>query len=269
MDELSGAVERVTFYNPENGYSVVRLRPERSRAPAAAMQRDGAVTITGNLPELSPGENVRLQGRWTNHAKHGLQFQVEVCEQTMPATVAGIRRYLGSGMVKGIGPRLAERIVERFGLETLEVIEDRPELLKQVPDIGPKRARGIAKAWADQKQVKEIMLFLHGHGVSTNLAIKVYKQYGDEALQVVRTDPYRLARDIYGVGFKTADRLAQALGLPPDHPSRLEAGLVYALNEMTGDGHVYSPQSVLLERSAELLGLPGDSLPPALERLKQ
>ena len=200
------------------------------------------MTVAGNLPELSPGEYLRLSGHWTNHPKHGLQFQVEICEQTLPATVAGIRRYLGSGLIKGIGPRLAERIVARFGARTLDVIENHPELLQEVPDIGPKRIGLIAAAWEEQKQVKEIMLFLHGHGVSTNLAIKIYKQYGDEALEMVQTDPYRLARDIYGVGFKTADRIAQALGLPADHPSRIEAGLVYALNQMTDDGHVYSPQ---------------------------
>jgi len=136
---------------------------------------------------------------------------VEVCTQTLPATTAGIRRYLGSGLVKGIGPRLAERIVARFGKQTLDVIEHQPQLLKEVPDIGPKRARLIAAAWEEQKQVKELMLFLHSHNVSTNLAIKIYKQYGSQSMAVVQQDPYRLARDIYGVGFKTADRIAQDL----------------------------------------------------------
>ncbi len=270
MDDLSGSIERITFYNPENGYSVVRLRPEQLYVVArGAVSRDGLVTVTGNLPELSPGEQVRLQGRWLNHAKHGLQFQVEFCEQTMPATVAGIRRYLGSGLIKGIGPRLAERIVKAFGARTLEVIERNPERLREVQDIGPKRSGQIAKAWEEQKHVKEIMLFLHSHGVSTNLAIKIYKQYGDGALGVVKTDPYRLARDIYGVGFKTADKIAQALGLPTDHPSRVEAGVIYALNEMSDDGHVYSPREVLAERATELLGVSPDLIPEALERLSR
>jgi exodeoxyribonuclease V alpha subunit len=145
MDTLTGSVERLTFYNPENGYSVVRLKPERGRMPG--MGPDGLVTVTGNLPELSPGEHLRLQGKWTNHPKHGLQFQVEICEQILPATVAGIRRYLGSGLVRGIGPRLAERIVAHFGERTLQVIESQPELLLQVPDIGPKRSGQIAAAW--------------------------------------------------------------------------------------------------------------------------
>ncbi len=268
MDTLTGSVERVTFYNSENGYSVLRLRPERAhRMPG--ISRDGLATVVGNLPEITPGEHLRLSGRWVNHPKHGLQFEVEICEQALPATVAGIRRYLGSGLVKGIGPRLAERIVAQFGAGTLEVIESQPGRLRQVPDIGPKRAALIARAWEEQKQVKEIMLFLHGHGVSTNLAIKIYKQYGDQALGVVRSDPYRLARDIYGVGFKTADRIAQALGLPPDHPSRVEAGIVYSLNEMTEDGHVYTPRQALAERAVDLLQVAPDLIDPALERLAQ
>jgi exodeoxyribonuclease V alpha subunit len=265
MDTLTGSVERITYYNPENGYSVVRLRPEQGKTTGAS--RDGLVTVTGNLPELTPGESLRLQGRWVNHPKHGLQFQTEICEQAVPATIAGIRRYLGSGLIKGIGPRLAERIVRQFGSLTLQVIESQPEKLAEVPDIGPKRSRLIAQAWEEQKQVKDIMLFLHGHGVSTNLAIKVYKQYGDQSLSVVQSDPYRLARDIFGVGFKTADKIARALGLPMDHPSRVEAGVIYALNEMTSDGHVFSPLNILIERAVALLELEPVLIPPALERL--
>jgi exodeoxyribonuclease V alpha subunit len=205
---------------------VIRLR---GRASGRVVNREGLVTAVGNLPELSAGEHLRLQGQWINHPTHGMQFQIEICEQTLPATVAGMRRYLGSGLIKGIGPRLAERIVACFGADTLTVIEDHPERLREVADIGPKRSRLIARAWEEQKQVKEIMLFLHSHGVSTNLAIKIYKQYGEQALQIVQNDPYRMARDIYGVGFKTADRIAQALGLPADHPSRMKPG-GYTLN---------------------------------------
>lgn len=264
MDTLSGSVERITYYNPENGYSVVRLRPER-KLPGA--NREGLVTVVGNLPELSPGEYIRMQGNWSNHPKHGMQFQCELCEQTLPATAAGIRRYLGSGLIKGIGPKLADRIVKHFGSSTLDVIEQEPEKLETVPDIGPKRARLILQSWHEQKQIKELMLYLHSHGVSTNLAVKIYKQYGDQALQVVQNDPYQLARDIYGVGFKTADRIAQALGLPKDHPARIEAGVVFNLNEMVNDGHVYSPMPVLINQSAELLGVPEEMIQPAIERL--
>jgi exodeoxyribonuclease V alpha subunit len=267
VDTLTGSVERITFYNPENGYSVVRLKPDQSRLPG--LNREGMVTVTGNLPELTAGEHLRLQGTWTNHPKHGMQFQVEICEQVLPATTAGIRRYLGSGLIKGIGPRLAERIVAHFGARTLEVIEQQPERLREVPDIGPKRSRLIASAWQEQQQVKAIMLFLHSHGVSTNLAIKIYKQYGDQALSIVQSDPYRLARDIFGVGFKTADRIARALGLPVDHPSRIEAGVVYVLNQMSDEGHVYVPQPELAEKAAALLDVTAELIPPAMQRLVQ
>ena len=268
MDTLTGSVERITYYNPENGYSVVRLRPDHPPKQTAS-QKDQA-TVVGNLPELTPGEHLRLTGTWTNHPKHGLQFQTETCEQVLPATVAGISRYLGSGLIKGIGPRLAERIVDQFGDQTLEVIELKPERLLEVPDIGPKRSRSIANAWEEQKQVKEIMLFLHSQDVSTNLAIKIYKQYGDQSLQVVQSDPYRLAKDIHGVGFKTADRIARSLGLPEDHPSRIEAGLIFALNKMIEEGHVFAPRQLLAERSLDLLGdIDPDLIPKGIERLME
>ncbi len=235
MDNLSGSVERITYYNPENGYTVLRLRPERQRGmqavPKTSLTFDGLATVVGNLPELSPGEFLRLQGQWDRHPKHGSQFKAELCEQTLPATIAGIQGYLGSGMIKGIGPKLAERIVSQFKEDTFQVIEEQPERLFEVPGIGMDRAGQITPAWQEQKQVKEIMVFLHGHGVSTNLAVKIYKTYGDKSLETVQQNPYQLERDIYGVGFKTADKIAQALGLPADHPSRIEAGIVFALNE--------------------------------------
>ena len=271
MDTLTGSVERITYYNPENGYSVVRLKPDRRRAafPAHGVDREGLITLVGNLPELTPGEYLKLQGNYTNHPKHGYQFQVEICEQTLPATVDAIRRYLGSGLVKGIGPKIADRIVSVFGAGTLDIIETEPDRLRDVPDIGPKRTAQIKTAWQEQKQIKDIMLFLHGHGISTNLAIKIYKTYAAEALHIVQTDPYRLARDIFGVGFKTADKIAQSLGLTPDHPSRLEAGVIFTLNEMTNDGHTYTPQPDLIQKSSELLSVNPDLIPPAIERLAQ
>ncbi len=245
-NSLSGSVERITYYNPENGYTVLRLRPEHQRGmqavPKSSLTFDGLATVVGNLPELSPGEYLRLQGQWDRHPKHGSQFKAELCEQTLPATIAGIQGYLGSGMIKGIGPKLAERIVSQFKEDTFEVIEQNPERLFEIPGIGMDRAGRITRAWQEQKQVKEIMVFLHGHGVSTNLAVKIYKTYGDKSLEIVQQDPYQLERDIYGVGFKTADKIAQALGLPVDHPSRIEAGIVFALNEMINEGHVFVPQ---------------------------
>ena len=268
METLSGSVERITYYNDENGYSVVRLRPEAKRG-LPGLNREGLITVVGNLPELSPGEHLRLEGRWVKHPQHGLQFNVETCRQTLPATVAGIRRYLGSGLIRGIGSRLAERIVDYFGADTLEIIEESPERLREVPDIGPKRSDKIVTAWQEQKQVKEIMLFLHSRGVSTNLAVKIYKTYGDDALETVQQNPYQLAQDIYGVGFKTADQIARSLGLPFDHPSRIEAGVEYALDEMINDGHVFSPEGILIDRAAELLGVDKKLIPPALEQLRQ
>src|SRR5215207_3919057 len=273
MDILSGSVERITFYNPENGYTVLRLRPEHQKGiqavPKSSLSSDGLTTVVGNLPEVSPGEFLKLQGKWDRHPKHGSQFKAEVCEQTLPATIAGIQGYLGSGMIKGIGPKLAERIVGRFKEDTFTVIEQTPERLLEVPGVGMDRTGKITKAWQEQKQVKEIMVFLHGHGVSTNLAIKIYKTYGDKSLESVQQNPYQLERDIYGVGFKTADRIARALGLPVDHPSRIEAGIVFALNEMINEGHVYFPTELLEQRAIELLEVPPELISPALDRLAQ
>jgi exodeoxyribonuclease V alpha subunit len=273
MDTLSGLVERITYYNPENGYTVLRLRPENQKGihaiPKSSLSFDGLATVVGNLPEVSPGEFLQLQGQWSKHPTHGSQFKAEVCEQTLPATLAGIQGYLGSGMIKGIGPKLAERIVGKFKEETFNVIEQSPERLLQVPGIGIDRAGKITKAWQEQKQVKEIMVFLHGHGVSTNLAVKIYKTYGDQSLEIVQKNPYQLERDIYGIGFKTADKIARALGLPVDHPSRIEAGIVFALNQMIDDGHVFVPKETLGQRAVELLEVSPDLISPALDRLAQ
>ncbi len=264
MESLSGSVVRVTYYSAENGYSVLRIQPE---GDAPHRDLEGLVTVTGNLPELAPGEFLQLRGNWTKHAKFGMQFQVEQLEQTRPATLEGIRRYLGSGLLKGIGPAYAERIVSHFGLETVEIIDKHPERLQEVADIGPRRSQQIVRGWEEQKQIRDVMIFLHGHGVSTNLATKIYKQYSEKSLAVVENDPYQLARDIYGVGFKTADRIAQSLGLPADHPSRLEAGLVYTLNELSSDGHVYAPQPELVRQAKELLGAKEELIEASIMRL--
>jgi len=265
MDKLSGSIERITYYNDENGYSVIRLRPDTKKIPQRNF--DGLVTVVGNLPELTPGEYVYLKGQWLNHPKHGMQFKVDTCEQTIPATTDAIRRYLGSGLIKGIGPKLAERIVDQFGKDSLETIENHPERLMEVPDIGKKRSKMIIEAWEEQKHIKEVMLFLHGHQISTTLAVKIYKQYGDETLHILQSDPYRLAEDIFGIGFKTADRIAQALGLPKEHPSRIEAGIIYALNQATNEGHVFEPRQKLAEIAQELLDVPLELVEPAIDQL--
>ena len=267
VDKLAGSIERITYYNDENGYSVLRLLPDERQG--AAEDRQGLVTVTGNLPELAPGEYLKMNGEWIDHPKHGRQFQVETIEQSYPATLEGIRRYLGSGLLEGIGPKLAERIVDHFGVDTLDVIENHPKRLRQVPDIGPKRMKIIVQAWEEQRLIKDIMIFLHGHGITTNLALKIYKQYGDQALIIVQENPFQLARDIYGVGFKTADRIAQSLGLPPDHPTRIEAGVAYALEQMVGEGHVFAPRPVLLDKAVELLAVSRPQVDEAIDRLAE
>jgi exodeoxyribonuclease V alpha subunit len=268
MISISGVIERITYYSPENGYTVLRLRPDHPKAKEiAGLSLEGLITVVGNLPELSPGEHIRLEGDYFTHSKHGLQYKAEICEQMLPVTVSGIERYLGSGLIKGIGPGLAKRIVSHFKKNTLEVIEENPNRLKDVPGIGPDRTEKIVQAWEEQKQVKEIMLFLHSHKISTNLAVKIYKAYGDQSLVVIKKNPYQLEQDIYGIGFKTADHIAQNMGLPTDHPSRIEAGLIYALNEMINKGHVYTPEGALEKRAVELLEVNKDMIKPALSRL--
>jgi exodeoxyribonuclease V alpha subunit len=257
-DQLRGIVERVTYYSEETGYSVIRLN--------VAGQLD-LVTVVGNLPEVNPGESLRLEGVWTTHPQYGRQFKVERCEQVLPATVEGIKKYLGSGLVKGVGPVTATRIVQRFGADTLRVLDEQPRRLREALGVGPKRANAIAKAWEEQKHVREVMVFLSSHGVTTGLAVKIYKAYGDDALKVVQEDPYRLARDIWGVGFKTADKIARDLGLPPDAPSRVQAGVAHALSQLADEGHVYAPEPDLTKEATELLDVPAELVADAIEAL--
>ncbi len=251
LDTLTGSVERITYYNNETNYCVLRLRPDQLMLG----QRDQLITVVGNMPELQPGENVRLQGEWTTHPKFGRQFRAEVVTTVRPATTEAIRRYLGSGLIKGIGPVTAKRIVAHFGAETLDVLDRTPDRVLEVPGVGKHRARLIADAWIEQQHIKEVMLFLQGHGISSGLAVKIYKTYGDQAIPVVSRDPYRLATDIFGIGFKTADRIAQDLGLPPDAPGRIVAGVLFALNEASNDGHVFLPRDALVEETAAMLEL--------------
>jgi len=265
LDTICGSVERVTYRNPENGYSVIRIRPDQRNLPGIA--RSGLITAVGTLPELGVGENLKLIGSWARHPRHGTQFQIDRYEQTLPATVEGIRNYLGSGLIKGIGPQLADRIVNHFGIQTLEIIEQHPERMREVPDIGRKRSEMIATAWEEQKQVKGIMLFLHSHNISTSLAMKIYKHYGQEAINVVKHNPYALAEEVYGIGFKTADRIAQELGLPDDHPSRIEAGIIYTLNESSNEGNVYTPVNELVDHAASILSISEESVKGSVSRL--
>jgi exodeoxyribonuclease V alpha subunit len=271
QDEISGSVERITYYNEQNGYTVLRLKPDsRQMLPFRyASGREALITVVGNLPEVNPGEWLKLRGRWTTHAQHGRQFQAEYCEQSLPATTEGIKRYLGSGMIRGVGKVMAERIVNTFGEATLDIIEAEPERLRSVLGIGRKRITQIINAWEEQRAIKDVMIFLQSHGVSTNLATKIYKTYGDDALQVVQQTPYRLVQDVYGIGFKTADKIAQALGLGADDPGRIEAGVAYTLNRLAEEGHVYVPQEELEPEAAEILGLETGQVTAVINTLEQ
>jgi exodeoxyribonuclease V alpha subunit len=263
MDTLRGVVERLTYHNEENGYTVAKLAPEQS----ARLGEGRELTVVGNMMGVNVGESVELSGRWTVHAEYGRQFQVEQMRTVLPATVAGIEKYLGSGLIKGVGPEMARRIVRYFGVETLEVIEQAPQRLIEVPGIGTKRHQMIVSAWAEQQAIKEVMLFLQSHGVTTSLATKIYKYYGDEAIGIVRSDPYRLARDIYGIGFLTADKIARALGIPSDSPARVAAGLLYALSQASDEGHVYLPTSELTRVATELLDVTPEQVGTGLVQL--
>jgi len=255
---LKGTLERVVYANEDNAWSVVRLVPDGGR---------DTVTAVGKLLGVQPGETLRLQGTWEEDKKFGRQFRVESYRTVTPSTLEGIEKYLGSGLIQGIGKGMASRLVEHFGQETLEVIEHQPERLAEVPGIGPKRRKQIAEAWVEQREIKEVMVFLQSHGVTTHHAIRIYKTYGPGALGVVKSDPYRLAVDVYGIGFKSADQLAAALGLPKDSPQRARAGLAHVLEEAGGQGHVYLPRGRLLEDAGALLALGREILEPALAQL--
>lgn len=246
VTELKGQIERITYCNEETGYTVARLKAEGET---------GLVTIVGSIPGLSPGETVKLKGEWQSHAKYGQQFKTASCELVMPATVSGIERYLGSGMIKGIGPVMAKRLVSKFAVETLDVIDRDIERLREVDGIGEKRIGMIRGAWQTQKEVRDVMVFLQGHGVSPAYAVKIFKQYGKEAVPVVRENPYRLAEDVFGIGFITADRIASMLGIANDSPVRARAGIQYILNRLSDEGHVCYPFNQLVEQCEKVLDI--------------
>ena len=231
-EQISGLIERVTFHNDESGFCVLRVK--------ITGQRDD-VTVVGSLPSVTAGEWLAAEGWWVRDKEHGLQFKATTLKTVPPTTAEGIERYLGSGLVKGIGPILAKKLVGHFGAEVLVVIESRPSELQSVDGIGPKRRERIAHAWQEAKQIREIMLFLHSHGVSTSRAVRIFKAYGEQAIEKVRSNPYTLAKDIYGIGFATADQIAQKVGIPKDSINRAKAGIDHTLLEATSDGHCALP----------------------------
>lgn len=245
MAVLEGVLERITYANEENGYTVARVDTGRGA--------NDLLTVVGSLLGAQPGESLRMEGRWGSHSQYGKQFTVENYTTILPATIQGIRRYLGSGLIKGIGPVMADRITTHFGVDTLDIIEQQPKRLVEVPGLGPKRTKMIAAAWEEQKAIKEVMVFLQGVGVSTSIAVRIYKKYDDSSISVVKNQPYRLAADVWGIGFLTADKIAQAVGIPHDSPERVKAGLQYALSQSTDQGHCFLPEERLIADAVKLL----------------
>ncbi len=256
--QLSGVIERVTFFNEESGFCVLRIKAQGHREE---------VTVIGSLPSVSAGEWLSGEGWWVRDKEHGLQFKASTIRTVPPTTVEGIERYLSSGLVKGIGPVMAKRLVGRFKADVLNVIETRPGELLLVDGIGAKRRERISRAWREAKQVREIMLFLHGHGVSTSRAVRIFKAYGDEAIEKVRSNPYMLAKDIYGIGFSTADLIAQKLGIPKDSLNRARAGLDHVLLEATSEGHCALPLEKLKIAAVKLLEVSEATVEEALAQM--
>ncbi|MBQ6429413.1 MAG: ATP-dependent RecD-like DNA helicase [Acidaminococcaceae bacterium] len=258
MEHLRCVVERITYQNEENGYAVIKC---------LAKGFNDLVTVVGNMPDVHVGSVLYLGGTWRINGKYGRQFQMETFEETLPATVYGIEKYLGSGLVKGIGPKFAKRIVQKFGKDTLEVIETDPDKLLEVYGIGQTRVNRIKKSWQEQKEIKNIMLFLQGHDVSTSHATKIYKTYGDKSIEVVQENPYRLADDIWGIGFKTADTIATKLGFGHEKYVRLRSGMLYMLNQLSDDGHCYATRDMLLKTGAEMLDVEDSLLSMAMDEM--
>ncbi len=244
MPTLEGTLERITFHSARDGYTVARLKPR---------DKNYLVTIIGKLAGVQVGETLALEGEWVTHPEHGRQFEIARYQTLMPASIDGIRRYLGSGLIKGVGPMTAKRITETFGKYTLHVLEHESERLREVPGLGNRRVKQIQQAWQEQQHIKQVIIFLQELGLSPGLAVRIYKQYGAEALRIVQTQPYRLAHEVYGIGFLTADSIARSLGMARDDPQRISAGLRYTLSEASSHGHCYLPaERLILEASALL-----------------
>jgi exodeoxyribonuclease V alpha subunit len=252
---LDGQIERITYCNEENGFTIARVK--------VFGQKD-LVTIVGNLISPTPGAILKMEGEWSVHPKFGEQFKVSRHTTRLPATLYGIKKYLGSGLIKGIGPVMAGRIIKKFPEKTLDIIEHDVEKLLAVNGIGKKRVAMIEKAWKEQKEIREVMLFLQTHGVSSGYAVKIFREYGNNSIEVVTENPYRLAEDIYGIGFITADSIAEKLGFSKDSHQRIEAGILYVLHQLSDEGHVYFPYEELIEKSREILTVERDIVVEAL-----
>lgn len=250
MIKIRCVIDHITYQNQENGYSVMRVKVKDYKDP---------VTLVGNLLDVPVGAVLLCEGDWKMDKRYGNQFVVVTYEEVMPATVYGIEKYLGSGLVKGIGPKFAHLIVEKFGTDTIEIIEDNIERLYEVAGIGKKRVEKIKDSWEKQKDIKNVMLFLQQYGVSTAYAAKIYRQYGKESIEKVNDNPYRLADDIWGIGFKTADGIASKMGYENNYIRRCKSGLLYTLNELSNDGHVYAVEEQLVESAKKICVLIGQT----------
>lgn len=259
-EPLSGVVERITFHNLDNGYVVLKVRAPKHR---------DVVTVVGSLSSVVAGEYIEARGQWVTDRTHGQQFKADELRTTPPHTAEGIAKYLGSGLIKGIGPTYAKRIVEVFGDRTLDVIDQSPTFLSEVKGIGPQRLERIRRSWQEQRGVREIMVFLQSYGVGTARAVRIYKQYGDAAIEMVKSNPYRLTTDIWGVGFKTADELATRLGLPKDSPLRARAAVRYVLQDLSSKGHVGYPEHGVIDETMRLTNIPPDIIREAVESGRQ
>ncbi len=258
LEQLQGQIERITFTNEETGYTVAKVR---------VYGRRDLVTVIGNIVNPTPGEILKMKGEWGNHPKYGEQFKIVFCQTAVPANVQGIEKYLGSGLIKGIGPVMAKRVVKMFKEKTLEIIESEIDRLAEVEGIGQKRIGMIRRAWEEQKEIREVMIFLQSHGVSSGYATKIYKQYGNEAIKIVRENPYRLATDVFGIGFITADKIAEKMGFARDSELRAAAGILYVLHELADEGHVFYPYERLLIKCEEMLDIGREIIVKALGTL--
>lgn len=260
MEEIVGYIERITFQNPESGYTIAQLK--ESKNPDLSC-------IVGIMPALCAGETIRCEGQWKQHLVYGRQFAVERYKTEAPATLEGIKKYLGSGLIKGIGSTFAKRIVEKFGINTLDIIEKSPERLKEVQGLGKKKLEQITSCWSTQKSIRDVMIFLQSNGVSPVYAQKIFKIYGDKSIEKVQANPYRLARDIKGIGFKTADTIAQTMGISKESLQRIEAGIEYVLTELAGEGHVCFPREEFLKAAEAILETDQAKITACIETLEK
>ncbi len=257
MDNLKGIVERITYSNSENGFSVLRLKVENEAE---------LITVVGSLASINPGTQLILKGNWKNDPKFGRQFLVESYKEELPSTLTGIEKYLGSGLIKGIGPVYAKKIIKEFGMDTIDIIEKDPKRLFQIEGIGKKRLEMIIRGWDEQKEIKNVMIFLQSHGVSTTFAVKIFKRYGKKSVKLLKENPYRLAEDIWGIGFKSADKIAGNMGFEAYSYARCQSGFLHILNEATNLGHCYLTKDELIEESLKLLETDQASIEEHLDR---